>query len=136
MKLADIQKQYYEASAQVGSLARQMAFAALGIVWIFRIDSAGSPKLPRALVIVGLLAVISLVLDFLQYYLGAYQAKKLIDHKESELGIRQGDTAQIETEFTLNRDFNKLPIRCYHGKLVFLTACYLVLIPYLIYKIF
>src|SRR4051812_49109015 len=71
MKLADLQKCYQDLSAKASDLVRQLGFAALGVVWIFKTDTAGRPAIPRELMVVAALAILALTLDFLQYVTGS-----------------------------------------------------------------
>lgn len=67
MKLLTLRETYYEASGKVSDLVRQLSFAGIGLIWIFKYDDGDEVGLPTALLIPGFFIVLALVLDLLQY---------------------------------------------------------------------
>lgn len=70
LKLADVREAYYTYTAKASDIARQLAFAGIAIVWVFSGGggSTGAPvHVPRDLTLIGLVLVIALASDFLQY---------------------------------------------------------------------
>ena len=68
MKLKDARDYYAFASGKTSDLVRQLAFAGIAVIWIFKSDSPGGViKLPGELLWPLGLIVIGLVADFLQY---------------------------------------------------------------------
>ncbi len=71
----DIHERYSRASSKAGDIGRQLALAGLAIVWLFGgggVSADGGLRLhSTGLVWVGLLLVLALGLDFLQYVYGA-----------------------------------------------------------------
>lgn len=67
MKLKEIIDNYYDTTATLSSINRQMAFAGIGIVWIFTTVKDASITIENTLLWSLLCFVISLGLDFLQY---------------------------------------------------------------------
>jgi len=56
-----------EASDKSSEINRQLAFAGIAIIWVFRTDSGGRQIVPEELFLPGLLLVLSLSFDLLQY---------------------------------------------------------------------
>jgi hypothetical protein len=92
MKLQGYREFYYFYTGKASDLSRQLGFAAIAIIWLFKKDVAGLPTLPRDLFLPGILVVSSLTLDLIQYCIGAaiwyffYRSKeKAKVSEESEL---------------------------------------------------
>jgi hypothetical protein len=72
MKLADARKAHEEYSGKASDICRQLAFAGLGIVWIFKTDVPnGVLQVPQLLVPATVALVVALCSDLLQYVWGA-----------------------------------------------------------------
>jgi len=67
VKLLDFRESYYTHSGKASDVARQLGFAGLGVVWIFKYEEAGNQSVPEGLVPVAALIVLALSCDFLQY---------------------------------------------------------------------
>jgi hypothetical protein len=69
MKLSDAQAIYADHSRQASTVCRQLAFAGIAIIWIFRsvAEEPGEPLLPREFLGPGALIVLALAADLLQY---------------------------------------------------------------------
>ena len=70
MKLQDYRNDSYEFSGKASDLSRQLAFAAIALIWVFRVDVAGQPAIPSGLILLSVLVVASLTLEMLQYCAG------------------------------------------------------------------
>lgn len=46
MKLQDVRSTYYELSGKTSDLVRQLGFAGIALIWLFRTDLAGQPRIP------------------------------------------------------------------------------------------
>lgn len=68
MKLAELRKTYYEFSGKLSDIVRQLNFAGIAVVWIFKVGqgNGGIPFAPCLLWSMGLF-VVSLGLDLLHY---------------------------------------------------------------------
>lgn len=126
MPLSDYRETYYEASAKAGDVARQLAFAGIAVVWLFRLGQDSGPAIPQPLILPAILLVLSLGFDLLQYITativwGIFQwceDRKLNDPK---------DDPDIDSP-------NWLPVPqfiLFWSKLVCVVAAYLLLIKYL-----
>jgi len=67
MTLDDARKAYYEFSGQVSSIARQLSYAGIAIIWIFKAGDAEHFVIPGELVKAGFFIASALLLDFFQY---------------------------------------------------------------------
>jgi hypothetical protein len=69
VKISELRDTYYEATDKVSELVRQLAFAGIAVIWIFRVgsDSGGIKYSDQLLLPLGLL-VLSLAADFSQYF--------------------------------------------------------------------
>lgn len=101
MKLKDAKDRYWELSKQASANTRTLALAGIAVVWIFR--ESGSPgTLPHNLEAPLFWFIVTLSLDYLQYYLGTAiwlwyyrwkerQPKK--DEQVSSVSASDGDAA-------------------------------------------
>jgi hypothetical protein len=71
MKLSGYLKDYYFYSGKTSSVARQLAFAAIAIIWVFRYTDDPNRILPRELVQPAFFMALSLTLDLFQYIAGS-----------------------------------------------------------------
>ena len=64
----DYRKDFYEFSGKASDITRQLAFAAIAVIWLFKTDApTGEITIPPALILPGILIVASLAADLLQY---------------------------------------------------------------------
>ena len=66
MKLKEYKKTYYEFSGMASDISRQLAFAGIAVVWIFRLGGK-APTIPDSLLLPFALLVSCLFFDLLQY---------------------------------------------------------------------
>ena len=71
MRLQDYRDTYYTFTGKASDLNRQLAFAAIAVIWLFKRDVAGVPSVPPNLILPGALVVLALAFDLLQYCLGS-----------------------------------------------------------------
>ena len=68
----DYLKDFYEFSAKASDVSRQLAFAAIAVIWLFKTDSpTGQINIPPDLIWPGILIVAALAADLLQYVAGS-----------------------------------------------------------------
>ena len=67
MKLEKARESYYWYTAEASRVARQLAYAGIALIWIFKSGDATDFSLPYELVLAGFLLALSLLLDFFQY---------------------------------------------------------------------
>jgi len=64
MKLSEWRNEYLDTSAVVSKLTRQLAFAGIAIVWIFKVNENGVVRMPNQLVWPTNFLCATLLLDF------------------------------------------------------------------------
>jgi hypothetical protein len=63
-----IEKDFYEFSGKASEISRQLAFAAIAVIWLFKTDMpTGHPTIPHDLIVPGILIIAALAIDLLQY---------------------------------------------------------------------
>jgi hypothetical protein len=66
------QKDFYELSGKASDISRQLAFAAIAVIWLFKTDTpTGQITIPPDLIWPGILIVLALAADLLQYVAGS-----------------------------------------------------------------
>lgn len=70
MRLSEYKQAYYEFSGKASDVARQLAFAGIIIVWIFKVEGSSGPALPKGLLFPTILLCFSLACDLLHYIVG------------------------------------------------------------------
>jgi len=70
MKPSEYKETYQWYSGKTSDVVRQLSFAGIAIIWIFKVQSQGIPKIPNVLLVPLGLFCISLAFDLLQYVLG------------------------------------------------------------------
>ena len=125
MKLEDACGHYEYFSGEASKLARQLALAALAVVWIFKTDVAGGGyRVPATLKPAALAAVMALMFDVLQYGYGAlfwgwYHRSKERQHLKPD------------DEFEPPREVNWPTLTFFWAKLVAIAVAYGFLLAHL-----
>jgi hypothetical protein len=65
--LRDYRTDFYTFSGKLSDVSRQLAFAAIAIIWLFKNDTGGRLSVPPELILPGALIVFSLTLDLIHY---------------------------------------------------------------------
>ena len=115
-----------EASDKSSEINRQLAFAGIAIIWIFKTDSGGRQIVPDELFLPGLLLVIGLSLDLLHYVVKSEIWYRVTRSKE-KAGI---------TEFTVPEWVNYPGDILYWVKITATIVAYVLLIRFLVAKLF
>ena len=89
MKLSGFKEAYQVFSAKASDVSRQLAFAGIAVVWIFKTGDAGNPKVPGELIPPLICLSCALACDLLQYVMqamiwGIFHRLKEKTHKENE----------------------------------------------------
>lgn len=66
MKLSEIRSAYEAYSGKLSSVNRQLAFAGIAVIWLFRISDHGKITIPEGMIIPIFLFVVSFFFDILQ----------------------------------------------------------------------
>jgi hypothetical protein len=123
MNLKDAREYYYALSGKASDAARQLAFAGIAVIWVFKAD-AGPGKLgvPQGLHWAGLCLVVSLALDLLQYAIGS--AVWASFHRLQE----QKDAIAADTEFEAPRWLNWPALAFFWGKIGAVGIAYILIL--------
>ena len=89
--LEDFRNAYYESSGRASEIARQISFAGIALIWLFRDEKLGLLSVPNKLLVPAMLLVIALFFDLLQYVVGAAIWGWFARHHE-KLGKQQDAT--------------------------------------------
>jgi|RhiMetdeSRZDD1v2_1073273.scaffolds.fasta_scaffold195909_4 hypothetical protein len=88
--LKDYRATFYEFTGKASDISRQLAFAGIALIWIFKSERTGSFAIPQDLVRPGILIIASLALDLVQYCIASvtwfffYRTKELAYIGEDE----------------------------------------------------
>jgi len=124
VRLEDCREAYYSHSTTASEVNRNLAFAALAVVWIFRLEQTAPTLLPTALIWPTILAVLSLGLDLLQYVTSAAIWGIYTRYKERS-------RISGKTEFLAPRQTNWPGLAFFWGKIGSLIIAYVLLLKFL-----
>jgi hypothetical protein len=133
MKLKQYKDTFYEFSGKASDISRQLAFAGIAVIWIFRL-SAAPPKIPDELLFPLFLLVIALLFDIAQYGIatiiwGVFQWKKEKDLQKTHKDINLADLDELELD---HPSWMKIPqLVCFSIKMVSMVIAYVLLALYL-----
>jgi hypothetical protein len=129
MKLKDALETYLKLATRVNDLTRQLCFAGLGIIWLFKIDGAGGQKLPKFLLIPSAAIAVALLCDFLQFVYGTLAWERLHDLKEHQRDVDE------DTVFFTPRSIIVPTKIMFLAKIAFVSAAYVMLLGYLTWQL-
>jgi hypothetical protein len=129
MKLVDCQKNKDDYTGLTSGLVRQLAFAAIAIIWIFKYDKPVDHLLPHQLVLPLFIIIISLALDFLQYLVLSCLWIRFFKRKEKELGCNSDEYFEAPSSYP------RTGYVFYYLKIIALFCGYFFIIKYLITKL-
>jgi hypothetical protein len=123
MKLEDARENYYTLTGKASDVARQLAFAGIAVIWVFKVD-AGPDNLgvPPSLHGAGLWLVVALSLDLLHYAIGSAISGSF--HRLQE----RKDTVSAETEFEAPPWVNWPMIVCFWSKIASVGIAYTLIL--------
>ncbi|WP_106832238.1 hypothetical protein [Parabacteroides pacaensis] len=124
MKLSEIRKAYEDLSGKLSDVNRQLAFAGIGIIWIFKISDSNSTSIPNELYTPLLALIISLSIDLLQYLIQTFTWYFYYLYKQKQ-GYREEEETN-EPEY-----FNCIPWLFLLFKVVALITAYIYMFEYL-----
>jgi hypothetical protein len=82
VKLQDYRDTFYEYSGKASDLSRQLAFAGIALIWLFKKDTISGPSIPHELLLPGIFIVLALALDMFHYCLGSLIWRRFYRKKE------------------------------------------------------
>ncbi len=130
MKRRDALDHYEYFSGTASSVSRQLAFAAIAIVWIFRTETENGPSLANDLLLPAALACLALSCDLLQYISGAIAWGQFHRSKEKARHGLDHDIGQAPRGINWATNF------FFIVKLSAVVLGYVVLLGYLFRRVF
>lgn len=125
MKLRDYRDDFYTFSGKASDVSRQLAFAGIAIIWLFKKDTVPGITLPRELLMPGILIVASLTTDMLHYCLASVTWRLFYRHQE-KAGV--GERKELTHSVWLERPIWAL----FCLKIVFVLLAYIWILQYLL----
>ncbi|HSU16310.1 hypothetical protein [Longimicrobium sp.] len=115
--LAEARESYYTLSGKASDAVRQLGFAGIAVIWVFKSETRGAVSVPDALLLPGLLTVAGLFLDLLQYVFATVLWSTFIRRRE-RAGTLPGDL--ITAPPSINWPANT----CFYLKIALILAAY------------
>ena len=121
MELGDYLKKYYEYFGKASDSARQLAFAAIAVIWVFRNPDGSNQIFPANLVLAAFCVAFSLGFDLCQYIAGSLTWAIFHRVKEKQ-GCKANDEIKAPTWL------NKPILFFFVFKLIFLVLGYIFIL--------
>jgi hypothetical protein len=115
--LAEARESYYELTGKASDAVRQLAFAGIAVIWVFKTGDGAAVKVPDALLLPGLLLVAALFADLLQYVIAALLWGRFARTRERR-GVLPGDEVEAD------RAINWPALALYYLKIVLVLSAY------------
>lgn len=125
MNLKTVRDSYDTYSSKASDIARQLGFAGIAVVWIFRYQAEESLALPVDLRLPLALLVLGLAVDFLHYVTSAAIWGIYGRHREKQLG------GENDREFVTSPKINWPGIFFFWTKITLISAAYFLLLRFL-----
>jgi hypothetical protein len=126
MKLSDYRKVYYEFSGKLSDIVRQLAFAGIAVIWVFKQEAKPVAKIPDAMLVPLVLLVLSLTGDLLHYVASTFIWGTFSRYHERKLKRPLEDP-----DLTAPRYFNWPALFFLCAKSILLVGAYVFLSRYL-----
>jgi hypothetical protein len=127
MKLSEYRKTYYDLSAKASDVARQLAFAGIAIIWIFKLDSKPIPVIPKQLIMPAALLACAFASDLLHYIVATFIWGNFQWRKE-----RKKKDGETDPDLIAPRCLNWPGLGFFSLKLLFVALAYYFIIKYII----
>ncbi len=124
MKLQQYREAYYEHSGKASDSARNLAFAGIAIVWLFRAGSGLDSPLPNPLLLPILLFAATLALDLLHYLVASVTWSVFCRIKEKK-------EIPEEAELDAPPQLNWAPLFLFYLKIASVMSGYALMIHFL-----
>jgi hypothetical protein len=122
---------YYETSGKASEISRQLAFAGIAVIWIFKNGPDGNPTIPNDLILAAALFVLALALDFTHYVVKALIWGVYSRYKEKSL---QKQGIPLDSDFDFPRAINWPSLVLFWLKIITLLVGQTVLFTYLAHR--
>jgi hypothetical protein len=125
VKLQDYRDDFYTYSGKASDLSRQLAFAGIALIWLFKKESGGQLTIPNELVLPSIFIVVALALDLIHYCLASVIWRIFYRSKEKE-GVDEDTMLQHSTAL-------ETPIwTVFCAKIAFVLLAYAQLLAFLV----
>lgn len=132
MKLSKAQDAYRDNSGTASTIARQIAFAGIGVVWVFNLPTSHAQiAIPQELRFVVLLLVVCLALDLLQYVFASFIWGIFARILECRPQSRPVDDPEMDAPPYLNWP----ALVFFWGKLAALITAYIILAIFIVSRL-
>ena len=105
MKIEKCLESYEYNSGKASDICRQLGFIGLALIWAFRVTGGDKPTIPCVLRYAGVLLVMGLALDFLQYIVGTIIWGGYHRYKENRVGNDDDFLAPRQINWPVNALF-------------------------------
>jgi hypothetical protein len=67
VKLPEYRETFYTFSGKLSDIGRQLAFAGIALIWLFKKDTIAGTTIPKELFLPGAIIILGLAIDLIQY---------------------------------------------------------------------
>jgi len=138
MKLSDVREAYQSFSQKTSEIVRNLGFAGIALIWIFKVTSGGRNIVPSELVPAGALIFIGLALDLLHAIVGAATWGIYNRVKEKELNAKAAKDKKFDPEkdeFLAPAPINWPTLALFWSKILVMLAAYGIIIKFLVERV-
>ena len=129
MKLSGYRQDYYYFSGQASNVSRQLAFAGIALVWVFKEDDGSVYQLASELWAPIVALMLSLTFDLVQYIVAAIVWGSY--HRYQEKKVSSSDKVKgVDPEIYAPRYFNWPMLILYYLKICLVVVAYALMISY------
>lgn len=134
-KLSDYLDTYRRLSGKASDVSRNLSFAGIALIWIFKCDSQNGPVIPRGLLFPLILFAASLFCDLMQYCLGAVIWGSFFKYQEKAKYRKYGKKAVESDPDVDSPKYFPLPQEILFSlKLLFVLWSYALLVTFLYHQ--
>ena len=119
MKLEDYRADYYAFTSKASDVSRQLSFAGIAFIWIFKVDKGGPLAIPPTLLWPALLFAGALAIDLMHSVFGSLIWGAFARYHERK-GTSDAD------EIDAPSYFNWPTLLCFWSKLILVMAAYVL----------
>lgn len=96
MKLSEYKEDYYFFTGKVSEITRQLGFAGIALIWIFRDDVNGKIIINESLLLPAILIVSALAVDFTHYIVQAITWSLFYQHHKKKVSSEESEVTSSE----------------------------------------